>query len=170
MPGGRPASARWKDEVGAIWPEAAALIAGIDDPGRMVHATYVHATVRRPFAERLALIGDAAHATSPQLGQGANMGLLDAAALADAIDRHRRSRGGARRLRVGALAACPLLPGGELVADADVPVREPACLRFLRDAGFPLARQIPYVRRDIAVGFAGLKASLFGRIEVQEDA
>jgi len=33
----------------------------------------------------LAIIGDGAHSTSPQLGQGANMALLDAAALANAL-------------------------------------------------------------------------------------
>ena len=38
-----------------------------------------------PTEEALAHIGDAWHATSPQLGQGANMALLDAWALATAV-------------------------------------------------------------------------------------
>lgn len=37
-------------------------------------------------AERLALVGDAAHAIHPIAGQGLNMGLRDAAALADVIE------------------------------------------------------------------------------------
>ncbi|MFN3878183.1 MAG: FAD-dependent oxidoreductase [Brevundimonas sp.] len=40
------------------------------------------------MADRLAIVGDAAHSTSPQLGQGVNMGLLDAHALCDAIGGH----------------------------------------------------------------------------------
>ncbi len=50
-------------------------------------ARYGHHTLRFPAGRRLAIIGDAAHSTSPQLGQGANMALLDAAALAHAVDR-----------------------------------------------------------------------------------
>ncbi len=39
-----------------------------------------------PYSERLVHIGDAARATSPQLGQGANMALLDALALTRSLD------------------------------------------------------------------------------------
>src|SRR5215467_14623649 len=41
-----------------------------------------------PAGRKLVAIGDAAHSTSPQLGQGANMALLDARALQIALRRH----------------------------------------------------------------------------------
>ena len=61
----------------------------ITDRDQMTLASYGHQTLGRPVADRLAVIGDAAHSTSPQLGQGVNMGLLDAQSLADALIRHR---------------------------------------------------------------------------------
>ena len=52
----------------------------------MTVATYAHGTLNRPHAPALAFIGDAAHRASPQLGQGANMALLDALALTLALE------------------------------------------------------------------------------------
>jgi 2-polyprenyl-6-methoxyphenol hydroxylase-like FAD-dependent oxidoreductase len=49
-------------------------------------ARYGHHTLMAPAGRRLAVIGDASHSTSPQLGQGANMALLDARALAYAVE------------------------------------------------------------------------------------
>ena len=76
---------RWKDEVRGLWPETAPILEGIHDPDQMTLACYGHHTLGRPHADRLAIIGDAAHSTSPQLGQGVNMGLLDAQALTTAL-------------------------------------------------------------------------------------
>ena len=78
----------WKAEVRTLWPETAGLLETLTDPDQLTLARYGHHTLVRPVADRLAVIGDAAHSTSPQLGQGVNMGLLDAFALTRALASH----------------------------------------------------------------------------------
>jgi len=80
--------AAWKEEACALWPESEPLLAQIVDPAQLTFARYAHRTLARPVDEALIHIGDAWHSASPQLGQGANMALLDAWALAVALGRN----------------------------------------------------------------------------------
>jgi 2-polyprenyl-6-methoxyphenol hydroxylase-like FAD-dependent oxidoreductase len=66
--------------------------AHLRDAGQLARAVYRDAVMTRWHHGRMVLAGDAAHAMSPQLGQGVNMALLDALALRDAV---RAWRGGA---------------------------------------------------------------------------
>lgn len=76
---------KWLSDVAALWPEALPFLGQITQPDDMTMARYSHGTMARPWGEGIVHIGDAAHRASPQLGQGANMALLDAAALARAL-------------------------------------------------------------------------------------
>lgn len=77
--------APWKAEVAAIWPDCAPLLEQIRDPAQLTFARYSHRTLAAPAETALIHIGDAWHSASPQLGQGANMALLDAWALAKGL-------------------------------------------------------------------------------------
>jgi salicylate hydroxylase len=156
--------APWQEEVAGLWPEAGALVAGIDSAERMTPAFYVHFTARRPAGERIVQIGDAAHSTSPQLGQGANMGLLDAFALAGAlagdkdIDRALGDYVGSRRRHVRFYQAAsrwmtPLFQSDSRTA------------AFARDLALPAMNLVPYLRHETVRTLAGLKTGLFASLD-----
>lgn len=75
----------FRSELTQLWPEAESVFGRLDGPAQLARATYRDVMLRRWHTGRLVLMGDAAHAMSPQLGQGVNMALLDALALRDAL-------------------------------------------------------------------------------------
>jgi 2-polyprenyl-6-methoxyphenol hydroxylase-like FAD-dependent oxidoreductase len=75
----------WRDGVRALAPEAEPVLAQIESFEQLATAAYLDVRMRPWHAGHVLLLGDAAHATSPQLGQGVNLALRDAACLADCL-------------------------------------------------------------------------------------
>lgn len=78
-------AARWRDDVGEVWPEVLPHLRDTAIPAGLAQARYRDSVLKRWHRGRAVLVGDAAHAMSPQLGQGANMALVDALTLRDAL-------------------------------------------------------------------------------------
>ncbi len=81
--GGREA---WLRQLGTLWPQARDLLGDAFDFAGLARASYRDAIPQRWWRGRAVLLGDAAHAMSPQLGQGVNMALIDAQVLAACIE------------------------------------------------------------------------------------
>lgn len=75
----------WKAEVLALHPRTGPLLDQIHDLEQVVFTRYRDVSMPRWHGDRIVFLGDAAHATSPQLGQGANLALWDAMVLADVL-------------------------------------------------------------------------------------
>lgn len=74
-------------QVDRIWPSAAKAIAPLNHID-FSHAIYYDIGCKKPWNGKIIAIGDAIHGTSPQLGQGATMALLDAKSLAETLQSH----------------------------------------------------------------------------------
>lgn len=77
--------AAWHDQLRAFWPAITPFLQTLQRPSDLTPARYSHGALPRPHQGLLVHLGDAAHRASPQLGQGANMALLDALSLVRAL-------------------------------------------------------------------------------------
>ncbi len=75
----------WRADMASYWPKAAQLLDGFGDFEALPYARYRDVQAWPWGVGSTLLLGDAAHATSPQLGQGANLALSDAVVLAAAL-------------------------------------------------------------------------------------
>ncbi|GLS21324.1 glutamate synthase [Labrys miyagiensis] len=157
----------WREEVAAIWPETLALTAQFTRNDQLTQARYAQLTVAEPVRGRLALIGDAWHQTSPQLGQGANMALLDAAALADAIALHSNLgealaafvAGRRAHIRFYQMASTVLTQFFQSHSRLTGP---------LRNATFGPMGRLPWLKTEMVKTLAGLKTGPFSWKKAEE--
>jgi len=153
----------WKDDVRGYWPEAAELLGDKSSDTQFARASYRDVVMRRPHCGRVVFLGDAAHAMSPQLGQGANMALLDAQALASAlqcataIEDALASYTRERRAHVPIYQFISRWLTPLFQSDHDNVAR-------LRDALFGPLGRAPILRGEMLKVLAGVKCGLFGRL------
>jgi 2-polyprenyl-6-methoxyphenol hydroxylase-like FAD-dependent oxidoreductase len=146
----------WKEAVLRYDPRADALLAQLEGTQELLAANYVDVVMRRFHRGPIVYVGDAAHATSPQLGQGTNLALLDAAALATALDAERDLESALRRYsrerlahaRFYALASRWLTPFFQ---------SQHRWLGGVRDAVFPHLQRFPLLEREMLETLGGVK-------------
>ncbi len=75
----------FKRELLALWPESGALVERVHSHEQFAFAAYSHARPARLAEGPIAIVGDAAHAMSPQLGLGTTLAVQDALVLAASV-------------------------------------------------------------------------------------
>lgn len=159
--------AAWKEEVLALSEDAEPILDQIIDEKQVLFAAYHDVVMHRWTTRNVVYLGDAAHATSPQLGQGCNLALWDAMVLADALSAEGDATSGdltraldaytrARRDHLGFYQVAtrwltPFFQGDE------------EWLGQLRDIGMPLMGKIPLFRRIMTLSMLGVVDGFAGR-------
>jgi 2-polyprenyl-6-methoxyphenol hydroxylase-like FAD-dependent oxidoreductase len=150
----------WLDKAARLWPAMRPVLEGFSGPDDLSLASYAHYTARRPVKGRLVAIGDAGHSTSPQLGQGANNGLIDAVVLHDALAREtdldaalalfaKTRHGHVRFYQWASRLMTPYFQSDSVA------------LSTLRDLTFARLKLVPYTHREMIRTLAGLKTGPF---------
>lgn len=153
----------WREEVRRYWPEAAELLGDKADGAQFARASYRDVVMHRPHRGRVVFLGDAAHAMSPQLGQGANMALLDAQALASAVQRAETVEDALAFYTRERRAHVPIY---QFISRWLTPLfqSDHDNLARLRDALFGPFGRAPILRGEMLKVLAGVKCGMFGRL------
>jgi 2-polyprenyl-6-methoxyphenol hydroxylase-like FAD-dependent oxidoreductase len=154
----------WKDELAKLAPESVPVLEQIEDVEQVLFARYHDVVMHRWTTRNVVYLGDAAHATSPQLGQGCNLALWDAMTLADvletedrdltvALDRYSRTR--ADHLGFYQFSTRMLTPFFQ---------GDDAWLGALRDLTMPLMGMFPITKRIMTLSMLGVVDGFGGRM------
>jgi 2-polyprenyl-6-methoxyphenol hydroxylase-like FAD-dependent oxidoreductase len=154
-----------KQQMAELFPDVAPLLSGLQDPAQLREARYADVWMRRWHDGRVLAIGDCAHGMSPQLGQGANMALIDAHEVAaEAVDDDwprvferytRRRRAHLRFYGQASKGLTPMFQSHAVVAP------------WLRDRFFGWGGKLPYIHQQSIATLAGVKTGwLWGRLKL----
>lgn len=154
-----------KQQMTALFPDVALLLASLQDATQLREARYADVHMDRWHDGRVLAIGDCAHGMSPQLGQGANMALIDAHELAaelgdgdwpQVFERYtRRRRAHLRFYGQASRGLTPMFQSHAVVAP------------WLRDRFFGWGGKLPYIHQQSIATLAGVKTGwLWGRLKL----
>ena len=162
---------RWKARVRALLPDCAPLLESVTSHEQLRVARYADVWMKQWHDDRVVAVGDCGHGMSPQLGQGANMALIDAwvlahcvrgastdgrVAWADAFSRYSGERRSHLRFyQHSSVALTPLFQSHQRLAPA------------FRDLFFGLPGRLSWVHHHSVAALSGLKTGwLAGRLDL----
>ncbi len=157
--------APWRERVLRLEPRAEPLLAGLTDLAPVLFARYRDVSMWPWHGERIVFLGDAAHATSPQLGQGANLALLDAVALAETLAAFPEARQLPAALAAYSAARRGQLAYYQLATRALTPLfqSDSRAVGWLRDLVFPMSRWLGPLRRRMVRTMVGIDRGVLRR-------
>lgn len=152
----------WKSLVHSHDPRSHFVLDAVPRPEDLLFARYRDVVMRRFTGHATVYIGDAAHAMSPQLGQGANLALYDAKVLGEcfaaepdvprALARYERER--RSHLAFYQFATRWLTP----FFQGDMSI-----FGSMRDLGLPIGLAIPAIREQMVMSMLGIKRGIVRR-------
>jgi len=149
----------WKESVLKLAPQAEGFLQQINSHDDLSVAGYHDVVMKKWHTNNVAILGDAAHALSPQLGQGVNLALVDASTLAQCLRESDQPQALARysnrrkkHLRFYQRATRWATPFFQ---------SDYSLLGVARDLSFPLMNSLPWARKQMTATMAGLKTGPF---------
>ncbi len=144
--------------IDAVWPEVARWLASAPET-QIAIAEYADVRLQQWHHQNVIVIGDAAHAMSPQLGQGANIALIDATILAQCLSREKNfglaianySSRRAKHIAYYQFASRIMTP----LYQSNYPIA------WLRDFGTVVGRHIPLMYRQYLLTLCGAKQGVW---------
>jgi 2-polyprenyl-6-methoxyphenol hydroxylase-like FAD-dependent oxidoreductase len=155
---------RWKEDVVSLFPEAEPLVAQFATHSNLTLADYRDIALRKFYSGRICFIGDACHSISPRLGQGANLGLVDALVLARCIthaatlDQGLATYDAMRKRHVNFYRHASRWMNVLFQSDG-------ALAPIVRDMVFRAMTTIPWSRRQMLMTVGGMKTGIFSAID-----
>lgn len=145
----------WKGDLLKLVPEAENFLTQVESMKQLKKAVYHDVRMKSWHGDRVAILGDAAHALSPQLGQGINLALVDAQVLAECLEElpmadalaefTRRRKKHVGFYQFATRWTTPFFQSDHLL------------LGKLRDVAFPIGMKIPFFRKQMTATMAGFK-------------
>ena len=167
---------QWLNEISKRWSHVGHWLEQVigHSEQEWSSANYRDVVMSKMGSGRVGVIGDAAHAMSPQLGQGANMALLDAWALSKSIEAarkngeidwtqlwqnyHQHRQSSTNFYQFLSRLLTPLYQSDHWWAGG------------LRDLSFAWMYRIPYFRKEMALTVSGLKSGMLSQMKYEDIA
>lgn len=149
------------------WQSMANWLTSLPNSTQWLNANYRDVVMHQYGSGSLGVLGDAAHAMSPQLGQGANMALLDAWAISAALQKsstlpemwqhyHAMRVPSIRFYQRMSRLLTPFYQSHSLALGA------------VRDVSFSWMYHIPWLRKQMALTISGVKTGFLSEMDLAE--